>query len=450
MKFGSVCSGIEAVSVAWKPLGLDPRWFSEIEPYPCAVLDHHHPEAPNLGNMENLLDGRPPADIDVLVGGTPCQSFSVAGLGEGLDDDRGNLALVFCELARQLRPRWVVWENVPGVLSNDDGRAFGSILGALDKLGYGFAWRVLDAQHFGVPQRRRRVFVVGYLGDWRRAAAVLFEPESLRGNSQARPPSREDVAGTVTASAAKRRGSGQQPETLVNAEGSDGATLTAANLSKTVNNQTPLVFKPSHFTRGKDGAPAEIAPPLSADADKGDQDPLVFQSRYTRNGRGAPSKVAPNLTGQSGRTGKGDSAPLVFDPTQITHPENRTRDLDNAPSLGATTHAPTVAYHVRPSSGQGTEIRADETDVAYGVTAESDAKQTDRGTRVLQGAVRRLTPLECERLQGFPDGYTAIQFLGKPASDSQRYRALGNSMAVPVMRWLGARLVFVDQLEKTE
>lgn len=240
----------------------------------------------------------------------------------------------------------------------------------------------------------------------------------------------------------------------MSAEGGENLpSLTVSNIAKRIHNQAPLViedaevFKPSHFTRDKDGAPGEIVPTLTAEQDRGDNDPVVFQSRYTRNGRGSPSKVAPTLQAESGRTGKGDSAPLVFDPTQITHPENRTRDLENAPSLAASSHAPTVAYHVRPSSGHSDEIRADETDVAYGMNADADAKQSDRGTRVLQGSVRRLTPLECERLQGFPDGYTLIDFNGRPASDSQRYRALGNSMAVPVMAWLARRLRFVDQLE---
>jgi DNA (cytosine-5)-methyltransferase 1 len=181
--FGSVCSGIEAASVAWEPLGWKAAWLSEIEPFPNAVLAYHWPEVPNLGDMTKIHDNEifKTKCIDLLVGGTPCQSFSVAGNHGGLEDDRGNLALVYCELAKRAEPRWVVWENVPGVLSSGGGRDFGSLLGALGKFGYGYAYRVLDAQHFGVPQRRRRVFVVGYCGDWRPAAAVLFEPPSGTG-----------------------------------------------------------------------------------------------------------------------------------------------------------------------------------------------------------------------------------------------------------------------------
>jgi DNA (cytosine-5)-methyltransferase 1 len=173
--------------VAWHPLGWQPAFFSEIEPFPRAVLNHHYPEVPLHGDFTTIKTNqyRP---IDLLVGGTPCQSFSIAGLRGGMDDSRGNLALEFLKLAKLLRPRWVVWENVPGVLSSNGGRDFGSILAGLGEVGYGFAYRVLDAQYFGLAQRRKRVFVIGYLGDWRLAAAVLFERKSLRGDPA---PSRE-------------------------------------------------------------------------------------------------------------------------------------------------------------------------------------------------------------------------------------------------------------------
>jgi len=182
MKYLSVCSGIEAASVAWHELGWTPVAFSEIEKFPCALLKHRFPDVPNLGDMTKFNEWKLNDSIDLLVGGTPCQAFSVAGLRKGLDDPRGNLTLTFLAMARKFRPRWIVWENVPGVLS-DRTNAFGQFLAGLAELGYGCAYRVLDAQYFGVAQRRRRVFVVGYLGDWGRAAAVLFEPESLRGDS---------------------------------------------------------------------------------------------------------------------------------------------------------------------------------------------------------------------------------------------------------------------------
>ena len=204
-RFGSVCSGIEAASVAFAPLGWKAAWLAEIEKFPCAVLKHHYPDVPNLGDMTKLEEHdvyrRTP--IDLLCGGTPCQSFSVAGLRGGIKDARGNLCLTFCKIAIAKRPRFVLWENVPGVLSSGGGQDFGCFLAGLSGADaplrppvggwngagvvagpiYGLAWRVLDAQHFGVPQRRRRVFVVGYLGDWRRAARILFEPQSMPGDS---------------------------------------------------------------------------------------------------------------------------------------------------------------------------------------------------------------------------------------------------------------------------
>jgi len=188
MRYGSVCSGIEAATMAWHGLGWEPAFFSEIEQFPREVLAHHYPEVPCHGDFTTIGEDDY-GSVGLLVGGTPCQSFSIAGLRGGMDDERGNLALEFIRLAQRKRPQWVVWENVPGVLSSNGGRDFGSFLGALAEIGYGFAYRICDAQYWGVAQRRRRVFVVGYLGDWRRAAAVLFECESLSGNPA---PSREE------------------------------------------------------------------------------------------------------------------------------------------------------------------------------------------------------------------------------------------------------------------
>ena len=270
MIYGSVCSGIEAATVAWEPLGWKPAWFSEIEPFPNAVLTHHYPQIPNLGNMTKIYDKIKKNEINLLVGGTPCQSFSLEGNREGLDDHRGNLALEFCRLANKTQPRWVIWENVSGVLSSGQGRDFGAILGQLAKFGYGLAYRVLDAQYFGVPQRRRRVFVVGHRGDWRPAAQVLFERACFEGYNQTSKKSKRRIASTIKA----------------------GYFKCWNDLANVVNI-----------------------------CDAGD----------------------------------------------------------------------------------------------YG---------------------RRLTPLECERLQGFPDNYTNIP----GASDTDRYRAVGNSMAVPVMRWVGTRI----------
>jgi len=216
MRYLSVCSGIEAATCAWHPLGWEPVAFAEIEKFPSAVLAHHYPNVPNLGDMTKYKEWNL-GPIDLLVGGTPCQSFSIAGLRKGLDDPRGNLMLTFGAIAAKYRPKWMVWENVPGVLSSNGGLDFASFLGLITgqevtppqdgwknsgivagyKNAYGIAYRVLDAQYAGVPQRRRRVFVVGYLGDWRRAAAVLFERHSMSGNPAPSREARQDVTGTL-------------------------------------------------------------------------------------------------------------------------------------------------------------------------------------------------------------------------------------------------------------
>jgi DNA (cytosine-5)-methyltransferase 1 len=221
VRYLSVCSGIEAASVAWEPLGWEPSAFAEVEKFPSAVLAHHWPQVPNLGDMTRHESWNLGA-IDLLVGGTPCQSFSVAGLRKGLHDPRGGLMLTFLEIAQRQRPRWIVWENVPGVLSSHGGRDFGAFLGALGALGYGWAYRVLDAQWFGVAQRRRRVFVVGCAGDGAAAATVLFESESVCRNPA---PSREKGQG-VAADAAGGAGGRSWPagvaSTLRKENGSPG------------------------------------------------------------------------------------------------------------------------------------------------------------------------------------------------------------------------------------
>lgn len=391
LTYGSVCSGIEAVTVAWEPLNFRPAWFAEIDPFCSALLAHRYSDVPNLGDFTMIDESCGP--VDVLAGGTPCQSFSTAGRRGGLEDARGNLAIEFCRLAGRLRPRWIVWENVPGVLSSNGGRDFGSIIGSLAELGYGCAWRVLDAQFLGVPQRRRRVFVVGHLGDWQRAAAVLLEREGLCRDTPARRKAREDIAGSLVG------GPGEfMPEIAyaLNAKGGVGRLDAQANETFVANTPrghgfdasvdgtergTPMV--PTAFSAKDHGADAgPLAPTLRAmphdrsHANAGGQVAVCFESRVARNGRGGPSGLVPPLKAQSGGTGRGDGAPLL--------------------------------------AVSGTV------------------------------AVRRLTPRECERLQGMSDDYTLIPYRGKPAADGPRYRAIGNSMAVPVMRWIGRRIQIVD------
>ncbi len=218
VRYLSVCSGIEAASVAWEPLGWEPSAFAEVEKFPSAVLAHHWPQVPNMGDMTRHESWNLGA-IDLLVGGTPCQSFSVAGLRKGLHDPRGGLMLTFLEIAQRQRPRWIVWENVPGVLSSHGGRDFGAFLGALGALGYGWAYRVLDAQWFGVAQRRRRVFVVGCLGDGAAAATVLFESESVCRNPAPSREARERTAATLVRGSARSGGIGYDNQAIFSQNG---------------------------------------------------------------------------------------------------------------------------------------------------------------------------------------------------------------------------------------
>ena len=365
--YGSVCSGIEAATVAWHPLGWRPAFFSEIEPFPRAVLRHHYPDVPCHGDFTTIHAGDH-EPIDLLVGGTPCQSFSIAGNRRGLADERGNLALEFVRLAGRLRPRWLVWENVPGVLSTDGGRAFGTFLGALAVCGYGFAWRILDARHFGVPQRRRRLFVVGHSGDGRRPSEVLLEPESLRGHPAAGGESRAQPAAAVAGRAGARRADGAEKFRLIASTGETAHCLNAGGMGRLDYESETLIARMDCSSPRPDRA--------SSDRDLLESACAAFKAGQSATSRG-----------------------IGYD-TRV------------APTLGA---------------------------------AESGSNRTPS---LVQGlSVRKLTPRECERLQGFPDDYTAIDVNGKPAADGPRYKALGNSMAVSCMAWIGRRIEAVRMLE---
>ena len=422
MRYLSVCSGIEAATVAWHPLGWKPVAYSEIEPFPSAVLAHHYPDVPNVGDMTKYKEWDLGA-IDVLVGGTPCQSFSVAGLRKGLADPRGNLALVYCGILDHFRPKWFVWENVPGVLSSGGGRDFGSFLGAVAELGYGFAYRVLDAQYLGVAQRRRRVFVVGHLGDWRPAAAVLFERESLRGDPAPSRKAWQRVAPTVASGAPFSRTGNERVET----EALVSMCLNAGAM-------------------GRLDAESKTLLPVAATIDATD-------------GRKWGSNQWVNQ-------GKAIIQPVAFHPTQ-----DPISSANVCHSIGANSNAtvavmqPAIAWDEELNASveqAGTLLRGgdggrhDGVAVAFsrnddGRDATNDLAPTMRVAGRAGGMlgiatamqVRRLTPMECERLQGFPDNYTAIPWRKKPTEDcpdGPRYKALGNSMAVPVMAWIGKRI----------
>ena len=396
MRYLSVCSGIEAASVAWKPLGWEAVAFAEIEKFPSAVLAHHYPDVPNWGDMTKFKDW-PDEPVDLLVGGTPCQAFSVAGLRKGLADPRGNLTLTYLAVAAKYRPQWVVWENVPGVLSDGTG-AFGAFLGGLGELGYGFAYRVLDAQYAGVPQRRRRVFVVGCSGDWRRAAAVLFERHSLQGNPAPRRKAWERPAPTI---AARTRGGGG----LGTDFDCDGGLI----------------------------------------ASTGDVSHCLNGGGMGRQDYETETLVVDTLTSNGdAHSGYRDEKGLV----PVAHAfDARQSDViqygDKTGPLDTDGHTMAVAF----TASEQSNSFAWEKDVYPALDAQvpNDSSNIQKGIR--QGMqVRRLTPRECDRLQGFPDDYELVPYNGKPAKDGPRYKALGNSMAVPVMRWIGERIAKVAAL----
>jgi DNA (cytosine-5)-methyltransferase 1 len=487
----SVCSGIEAASVAWQPLGWKASVFAEIEAFPSAVLAHHYPSVPNRGDITQFQTW-PDATFSLLVGGTPCQSFSVAGLRAGLADPRGNLALTYLAIADRYRPEWLVWENVPGVLSADAGRALGAFLGGLGQLGYGWAYRVLDAQYFGLAQRRKRLFVVGHLGDWRRAAAVLFERASLSGHP---PPSRETGQTALTIPSRSTAGGGLGTDfdcdgglitgTLTGGEsaGGHGRFLSADGAAQGF--LVPSTGDVSHCLNaggmGRIDYESEtlIAHSLRADG---------FDASEDGTGRGTPLVSiqcnGTNIGLDLPCLRKGDGGLTSGVPAIAFSVKDHGADAGElAPTLRAGGHhrshanggvMPAVAFDWQ-SGGDSRGLDPKDTAqlqrcqvpaVMFQGGAQQDQVLTPDGCaptlahsscthgghhqpKVMRGMqVRRLTPRECERLQGFPDDYTLIPYRGQLAKDGPRYKALGNSMAVPVMRWIGQRIKEVESIMK--
>lgn len=400
LRYGSVCSGIEAATAAWHPLGWRPAFFSETDAKARAVLSHHYPGVPLHGDFTTIRKDEY-GPIDLLVGGTPCQSFSVAGLRGGLDDDRGNLAIQYLRLADRLRPRWIVYENVPGLLSSKRGRDFGAILGALAELGYGWAYRVLDAQYVrvdglarAVPQRRRRVFVVGHLGDWRRPAAVLFERASLSGHP---PPRREAGKNPAPTLSARTRGGGR----LGTDFDLDGG-LTA-------------------YGGGNTSGLIDVATAVNAHG--GPQGRLDFES---------------------------ETFVIAFDCKAGAKTVVAIGEIPGAlRGAGAGGGHAAIAFSCKDYGADATDTGATPTLRAMG-HSESHANAGGQLAIADGLAVRRLTPTECERLMGFPDGYTAVPWRGGTMADGPRYKLLGNSFAVNVARWIGRRIEAVDALSLAE
>lgn len=333
----STFSGIEAATVAWAPLGWVPVCFSEIDPFPSAVLAERFPSVPNLGDITRIDWSDLSGFVDVVVGGSPCQSFSVAGRREGLEGESG-LMWEYVRAVQEIRPEWLVWENVPGALSSSNGEDFGCLLRSLDALGYGLAWRVLDAQFFGVAQRRERLFLVGRIGDPSGPCEVLFESESLSWGAQSSREKREALAA--------------------------GA--------------------------GRDPASAGFS----------------YKTRAGAGTIGYAEECGPTIA-----SARADAAVLCM--------------------------------------GDATSKASIDEDMC-GTLKAHNSKELPI---VACGEVRRLTPRECERLMGFPDDWTKVPYRGKTAdqcSDTPRYKAIGNSMAVPVMAWIGKRIQEVMDREETE
>lgn len=550
-RYVSIFSGVEAATLAWEPLGWEPVAFSEIEPFPCAVLAERWPDVPNLGDITKIdwkeeIDGA----IDLVVGGSPCQSFSVAGKREGLKGASG-LMFEYIRCVQELRPRWFLWENVPGALTSEDGGAFGQLLREMDELGYSLAWRVLDAQFFGVAQRRRRLFLVGHLGA-ESPAEVLFEPDCLSGNPQSSREKRKELArraGRSAACAGFKYSAAPRANTIGYAE-EQANTLTADWHAPAV---LPLSGTGQHYMAMSQYG-TEVAGCLTA---RGDSSPCADrgQNIVCMTGTQAHCHISDEIAGcLTAHMGK-DDAPVVVDGTNIqtyvcetAHSGSSglgvgmsdvfpTLDTSSGPAVWARENSVLSPFGFAQNVRNEVRIVGDGT-ISGALAANPGMKQTTfvctggtypineqvatrdkklgRGTALGIGAdgdpafalmanhphmvaagsgsepiamgdlnahtaicrnvcptlkcggdgamvasetadkimeanpmlVRRLTPLECERLQGFPDGHTLIGWKGKPAEecpDGPRYKAIGNSMAVPVMRWIGKRIAAADK-----
>jgi len=553
MKYLSVCSGIEAASVAWHDLGFTPIGFAEIEPFPSAVLKERFPNVPNYGDITQYKQwGIEPGTVDIICGGPPCQAFSVAGLREGMADPRGNLSLTYVGMVEYFKPKWLIYENVPGLLSSNGGKDFASLTGALAVIGYSFSYRILNAEYFGVPQRRRRIFLVGHRsGDWRYPAAVLFDGKSVFGNPTQKPKSWQGVAPIV--------GTGAESKSRIDCT-ADGITGTVSSKwSKgtggpsgdehynliTEEPQKPIAFKTRtggeySGTKGGEIRPNEkggtgmlsyedktftiattqdqyIATPISysiredakADTFSVTQDDIALcvtkvrpspQSHHAQNFVLQPNQVmfrkskrassetdhetwvaddksntlnnfdvgdvrtthavvyenhpndsritgphdvAPTVTSRFG-TG-GGNVPFVQDVQGVDlYNQTLTGDI-HCPLRTATGHgAAAVAFQPgnlarRAGSDPSTEV--------FPTLSKDSGDQNPHVATPM--AVRRLTPNECLALQGFPKDWTKISWKGKPPEqcpDGPQYKAAGNSMAVPCMRFLGERIKMVEEV----
>jgi len=488
MRYLSVCSGIEAASVAWHDMGWTPVGFSEIEPFPCEVLKQRFPNVKNYGDLTNYAQWEiEPGTVDVLVGGPPCQAFSVAGLREGMADPRGNLSLIYFGLVKRLKPKWLVYENVPGLLSARSGSDFSALLSALAECGYGFAYRMLDAQHFSLAQRRQRIFIVGCrTGDWRHPAAVLFDgPSSFghfkkgedEGKETASPsgagagsPSRincqpDGISGTVTNKWHKGSGgpAGDEHYNLLIGGVKGQSHWNGSDVHPTLNqshsgNGSPGYSNQELFAQGGSG----LVPAL----------PIAFKVRCGGEYTGAKGgEVRSNERGGTGMLHYEDKTftvaatqdQFVATPNQVLY-ENHPND---SRVTGPHDIAPTIAARFGTGGGNVPFVQ-DITAVAFQPGNLARRAGSDPSTEVFPTlskdsgdqnphvatpmAVRRLLPSECEALQGFPKNWTRISWNGKTPEqcpDGPRYKAIGNSMATNCMKWIGRRIQLVDDIIST-
>jgi DNA-cytosine methyltransferase len=484
MKYLSICSGIEACTVAWDPLGWKAQGFAEIEDFRAEVLKYHYPEVKNYGDFTKIKKKDIGEHTDVLVGGTPCATFSIAGLRKGLDEDRGNLALEFIKLVERINPTWVIWENVFGVLSSNKGEDFATFLGALAELGYGFAYRVLDTQYVrtqryprAIPQRRRRVFVVGHIRDWRYPAEVLFDEEEM--SKDFRPSRRKKKSSTKEFRDSIERESLEpyiirQSHTKSNGKPykNDGSsfTLTASDKFAVTVFETNTPDKTARLQK------EEISPTLTA-MTGGNRQPcvLVEYKGVKKESNEGLIHVADEIKEVTVRKHNVNVVGLQnLLREKKDHLLLTTKDIADAldtPKTKVEHWFRTDKSFAIPSTEIWQELKElleidtdyfdksiTEFEIKEGVFESAkriyDSKAsypTITASNLLpkilhedvKTELRQLTNIEAERLQGFPDNYTQIPYKGKPAEEcptSRRYEAVGRSMSINVMEWLGTRI----------
>lgn len=453
IRYLSLFSGVEAATLAWKPLGWKPVAFAEFDAFPSAVLAHHYPEVPNLGDVTKIEGSRYREAVDLIVGGSPCQGFSVAGKQLGLNDERSGLALAYVRLLEEIRPRWFVWENVPGVLSTNGGEDFRAFIEKITEIGYGVSWRILDAQYVrvpgferAVPQRRRRVFVVGYLGDWSRSAQVLLEPSSVSGNIDSSSQKGQSIA-TVTQTSTGGDVNGARTEpTVVNQTLDEVSPSILANCGEKCFLGNQEAFSGKYFVYEKHNQEAYR---ISSDASN------VMRSSNPNTGI-KKADISPTLDTVDPSPSKAQGGIAIVTPPHVFKLRSGCEgggkgylgqdDMSFTLACNNDQYLMTSETYALAGNMIGRSDKAGPQGKGYRKETAFTLNSTDvQG--VAQTRVRKLMPLECERLMGFPDNYTKVPFRGKSADecpDSPRYKACGNSMCVNVMRWIGMRIQAVE------